>query len=294
MVGTLEDTLTKPNWMWYEEFAGSWMHNPPGSRQRSFSLPTWTNVAHYPLGENDPELQDIKATVSEYTWNRRYAAIPTGVNNPVFPRMYEPGIEVELLTPPDDDTYFMGGGIGVDYGSTWEHPSAVVAVSLDNHDRYWVREAWKGVRVRYNEIADMVDIFKQKYDITDGCVDPNQHVLADMLNFSVASGGRSGDGLPTETRFRYANELLDEHRLFFDIMGPNVREVWGSMKLMGHMIDKRGQRRYARPLNDDLGQALMYAIEGIKNDPGPPVPLVLGQGYAGYTVLPKDSNRGRA
>lgn len=625
MGGTLEADLNKPHWIWYEDLAREWALNPEGSRERSFSIPTWSNKAIFPLGLADPEIQVIKSKISQYDWDRKYAGIPTGVSNPVFKLLHEEGGS-EFLREPELHLEWVGGAIGVDYGcvplntemltregfkpydelvvgeevavfdpttdrlawgplqaktyyptaplvrieqkgfhftctpdhawavststfpvkkwlrgphssrqfptapvrqvevrrkplnelskwaeilvaapldasdaldcspaeaavlgwlvtdgwmqgawwegkfsailcqknhvdevlrdldesglpyseqkvdkngvrrwrltsgptrelfsrigyrgketlvslvlrmssaqrermldammlaeghgriftqnegpvleafeiaqtlqgnrlnqervhvgawttdkvckrvsvssvkhahprkvipdgygpvwcpttntgfwvarqsgqititgnTTWEHPSAIVVVTVDNYQRLWVREAWKGYRVGTEEIRSMVEVFKDYYDIQDGCVDPNQAVLADILGFAVALGGASG-GKPTEMRFNLANELLENRGLYFDLNGPNVREVLASMKIMGRTAGVGGRLRYARPLDDDLGQALMYAIEFLRTDqtanqqPIDVVPFVLKESYA--TEWPSKENKGRA
>lgn len=274
MAGTLESDLSKPRWQWYEDLANDWADHDETSRQRSFTLPTWTNTIDYPEGLADPELQHIKSTISEYSWNRKYAGIPTGVSNPVFPMIWEMSTD-ELLRVPPEGTRFVDGAIGVDYGTTWEHPSAVVVIGVDEHDNYWVREGWQGFRVGINVIQDVVDTMKHNYRLWQGMVDPNQAVLGDLLRFQVAAGGATG-GQPTEMRFKLANELLESRRFYFDIEGPCTRDVLASMRLMGHIVDARGQRRYARPLGDDFGQAAMYAIEQLRTSHTTPIPVTLG------------------
>lgn len=295
MGGTLEADLSKPHWQWYEDKANDWFDNGPEDRQRSFTLPTWANLVDYPLGENDPELQHIKATSPEYVWNRRYAGLPTGVQDPVFPFLWSPRIKEDLFRVPEDWTEFAGGAIGVDVGFTLEHPSAIVAVNWDNYGRLWVRECWKGFRVGVRVIQDVVDSFKEKYDIWDGCCDPNQSAVADMLGFAVASGGAAG-GIPSSTRFRLANELLESYGLMFDEEGPLMDELWASLRSMGYVNRKNGKRTYERPLGDDLGQALMYAIELLRTDPFP-ADMTLSMGRTSIRNLGEQRqyvSRGRA
>lgn len=294
MVGTLEDSTTKTRWQWYEDLAVEWANNTDKDSERSFTLPTWSNTTLYPDGPNDPEMMRLKAKLPEYTWNRRYMGIPMGVNNPAFPSLWEPGAANMLLTSPAPDLYWVDGAIGVDYGKTVEHPSTVVVILQASDGTYWVREGWRGYRVRYTEIQSIVESFKERYDVFRGCCDPNQTVLADMLNFSLASGGRAGGGQPTLNRFNMVNTLLWDQRLFFDINGIQVREIWASMKSMGMLSDGRGKVKYERPLDDDLGQAVCYAVEVLQADPGPPVPIDVGAVRLdnGITYIPPTRNGG--
>lgn len=290
MIGTLEDGQATPRWQWFEDLASDWLHNPPDSRERSAILPTWTNKAIFPLGLDDPELQAARSKTSEYLWNRMYGGIPEGVNNPVFPLLLEHGGQ-SLLTQPDHQTYFTDGAIGVDYGRTFEHPSAAVVVAVDNYERFWVREAWKGIRAGPDEIESVVKAMMHNHNIFRGCVDPNQGYMGDRLGFTIATGGTGGGGRPSEMRFSLANELIESQRFFFDIMGPNVREVYSSMRRLGRNVNAKGQLIYDRPLEDDLAQATMYAVEELRGSPGLPIPLDVGTVNFRSQIVPGSSGR---
>lgn len=263
MGGTLEDDVRKPRWRWYEDLAVEWMNNPPGSNERAFSIPTWSNKAIYPLGEADPYLVMAREKVGDYRYARMYGGRPEGVENPCFPLMWEAGAMDEFFTLPEEDVVFRGGAIGVDYGRTWEHPSAVVAISEDQYGRYWVREGWKGYKVPTETIEDIVDSFKENYRIWQGAVDPNQGVLGDILGFEIAAGGSSG-GRPTHNRISMTNALLENRALYFDASGPLVQDVWASMRSVQWIANNRGEIRYERPLDDDLAQCVMYAVECLR------------------------------
>lgn len=262
MCGTLEDDTAKPRWAWYEAKAVEWSKNPPGSLERSFTVPSWTNRFLYPKGLEEPELINIKSTVSEYKWNRMYAGIPQGVEHPVFPFLWEPSAMDEFMIPCDA-LYWEDGAIGVDYGRTFEHPSAIVVVSEDNYGRYWIREAWEGIRADYTEILSVVEALKDRYGIYQGCVDPNQNILAEMCNFQLALGGGAG-GKPSEMRFSLVNGVLENRSLFFDAEGNNVDKVWKSMRMCSRTPNQRGELLYNRPLGDDLAQACAYAFETLR------------------------------
>lgn len=266
MGGTLEDDIATPRWKWYEDLAVDWRDHVEGDRERSFSVPTWSNRVLYPQGIADPELQVIRTKTAEYTWNRKYGGIPEGVDNPLFPVMHEPGASAEFLTLPEDHLEFDAmGAIGVDYGTTFEHPSAVVVIAHDMYDRYWIREGWKGIKVDPTEIEDIVDAFKFNHGVYQICTDPLQDFMAGTLGGVSASKGAG----TTEFRFSLVNGLLENRRLFFDLNGPLVREVWSSMRSLRRVAKTRGGRLvYERPLGDDLAQCVAYAIELIRGGGG--------------------------
>lgn len=264
MGGTLEDGTGKPRWQWYEDFILDAVNNPAASRERAFILPSWTNKKLFPLGEHDPELDDIRSRVGEYQFQRRYGGRPTGVENPCFPLLWEHGVDNELFIAPEPDVRFLGGAIGVDYGRTFEHPSAVVALSEDNYGRYWVREVWLGYRSDVSEIQGVVESMQYNYGIWQGCCDPNQAVLANILGYDVAAGGSAGGGKPTEMRISLLNGLLEKNLLYFDLYGTNVREAWASLRLCRRVPNAKEQLIYERPLGDDAAQAVMYAVEKLR------------------------------
>lgn len=281
MVGTLEDSLTKPRWAWYEDLAVEWRDHTDADRQRSFTLPTYKNRALFPLGEDDPEIQQIKATIPDYKWKRMYLGIPQGVDNPVFESMWVDGAKNFYIRQLPEDIAFNGGANGVDYGRTWEHPSTVVVINQATDGTYWVRKAWSGTKVRKSTIIDVCRAAETEFDIWQGCVDPNQAGLAEDLNYHLALGGRSGGGQPTVNRFMMVNELLDNQALFFDIEGEGILDLWASMRAMGYVKDTKGRKRYDRPLGDDLGQALCYAVESLRGQPLEPL-LPIDAGVATF------------
>ena len=273
MGGTLEDD-DKPRWQWYEDLAVEWSTHVEGQRERSFTLPTWTNRAIYPLGLDDPELQVIRSKTSDYIWRRKYGGQPEGMQNPCFPLLWEPYASNDLLLFPEYDTNWVGGAIGVDYGRTFEHPSASVVLRQDDRDRVWVSAGWKGIRADPTVIESVVSAQKQNFDIWQGEVDPNQGYMGDRLGFAVAPGGPGS----TEMRISLTNGLLENRRLYFDLNGPLVREVWSSMRSLRRIVTGRGKLVYERPLGDDLAQCVMYGVELLRSPMQLSGPLLIDAG----------------
>lgn len=76
--GTLENGS-----QWYSDLWKRWQaDNPEGGA--SFSIPTWSNLAIFPGGRNDPEILALEATLPEDLFNERYGAIPTKRTGLVF------------------------------------------------------------------------------------------------------------------------------------------------------------------------------------------------------------------
>lgn len=84
----------KGGWLWGSgTFEGStgWLpllwrrwqaDNPEGGR--SYSCPTWTNAWKFPGGEQDPEIQRLKALYPPYRFQERFGAVPCAPAGTVF------------------------------------------------------------------------------------------------------------------------------------------------------------------------------------------------------------------
>lgn len=288
-----EEGTLRPRWQWYEDFATEWLHNPPGARQRAFCIPTWTNRVIFPLGLDDPELQARKAMLSDYTWKRRYGGMPEGVDNPIFRTLHEPEWEHGLHLVVPDELQFTGGAIGVDYGTRKDHPSAVVAISQAHDGSYWVRAAWKGFHADPREIASVCTRYEEAYDIWQGCCDPNQNFMAETLGYATARGGMAERGSrPTEMRFALVNGLLESRELYFDLYGENMREVIASMRSMRWVMDSRGGFHYERPIGDDVGMAVCYAIELLRGESLVEIPQLSAGSMRFSFTSANDNHRG--
>lgn len=108
--GTIEDGES-----WYEDLYIRWQgSNPLGAR--SWSLPTWSNIAVYPGGRDDPAIKILEAETPEDIFLERYAAVPRRKYGRVLPEFemelhvrelqYDPTEgPVELAIDPGKHTY---------------------------------------------------------------------------------------------------------------------------------------------------------------------------------------------
>lgn len=116
--GTLEPREGRSALPWYGDTLKRWK-NPNTDGARSFSIPTWSNLAKFPGGWNDPAIQDEyrfhrERDSLDYFWER-YGAEPrksTGLVIPEFDytehvRILEanPDIPVELWIDPGKNAY---------------------------------------------------------------------------------------------------------------------------------------------------------------------------------------------
>jgi hypothetical protein len=88
--GTLEKGLP-----WYASLLRKWQGgNPEGGK--SFSLPSWSNTAVFPLGLDDPELKSLKATYPHDLFMERFGAEAHTQHGLVIPE-FNPAVHVRNL-----------------------------------------------------------------------------------------------------------------------------------------------------------------------------------------------------
>ncbi|XUX01218.1 MAG: hypothetical protein TUN42_04310 [Dehalogenimonas sp.] len=148
MTGTFESSLG-----WYPE-----MYNrgqaPNEDGIVSFSLPTWSNLATFPGGRNDPEILALERA-SSYEWfMERYGGVPCPPKGLIFPEFkmslhvgtgglfdYDPALPVYLAVDPG-----------------YQHAYAVLAVQFRDQTAYVIDEIYERGLVT----NEMVTVAKQR------------------------------------------------------------------------------------------------------------------------------------
>lgn len=69
---------------WYEALLWLPGQDPAEEWVESWRFPTWENSALFPLGIDDPEIQKIKRTVSEFHWLQEYCAEFTALEGRIY------------------------------------------------------------------------------------------------------------------------------------------------------------------------------------------------------------------
>ena len=143
------------------------------------------NPAYYDdAGNVTPAGEAYLATLTSLTGPRRerwLLGLWTGVEDACYP-MFDRSLHVRPLEP---GLYFKATIIGEDYGAA--HKCAVVALSIDQHGRRWVRECWQKPDTDEGKSLNLtVSQFKERYGTHRGRGDPNQKYLNDRHGFSTA------------------------------------------------------------------------------------------------------------
>jgi len=137
--GTFEGSLG-----WYAALWTAWQgDNMDGGR--SFSIPTWSNLAIYPGGRDDPEIKALEATYPKDVFQERFGAVPCKPSTLVFkefdvavhvrPCPFDPQLEVQLWIDPG-------------YAGAY----AVLAVQMHGDDVWVIDEVYERGMVVYDII----------------------------------------------------------------------------------------------------------------------------------------------
>lgn len=294
--GTVEDDEGHAQWAWYQETARQWLDQPT-SRHQAWCLPSWENPMFYsclPWVEDDPELgrsycpdgnhgeahghrqhpviRQWEDNFDGFTFARRIAAIPTGVQYAVYPQTNEKAL-LQPISQVARLGFFTSAG-GVDYGTTTDHPSALVVVQLTNDPRdaqvsfvgprgiAWVREC-----ITLHDNGDTFTLQKARKELSERwkCyrwnVDPRERFMAKNWEGEATTYSESG----REARVGLVTARLNLSKLMFDMSGPGVSDLYEEMKRVHRRKTKDGQLKYVR-LGDDRTAALEDAIEALDGE----------------------------
>lgn len=290
----MEDDLTHNDWAWYLEDAMEWQENPTRHRQ-SFSLPSWANLYlygdcrrmladdpelaewcpdlnHPHSGEDHPIIRREKQQLDPYTFARKVAAIPTGVQYQAYPQATE--FESDLLRPMTFEEYelpVITSAGGIDYGTI--HPTVITAVQVlpDPRDQQvsfvgpkgiaWVREAWYNEGKQsgdYDLLARARQAMATRYSIYRWMTDPNERYMAKSFQgeqTSYAEGARSA-------RMGLVSTRLNLGKLKFDLNGPGVKRLLTDLQKVHYHKTRSGKLELVRE-GEDGPASLEDAIEMI-------------------------------
>ena len=142
MSGTFEDSNN-----WYAERFKKWLGG--WGENKSFSLPTWSNLVKYPGGYDDPEIVKLRREFPPDLFMERFGAIPHKPHTLIFPEFeygihvgeeveYDPGLPVELAIDPGyDPGYYHVSAMQVRKGDGVKEEVWVVD---EIHVRRWTAE----------------------------------------------------------------------------------------------------------------------------------------------------------
>lgn len=101
---------------WYAELWHRWQGSNPEDG-KSFSIPTWSNLKHYPGGRDDPKIKEAEAILDPDVFHERFGGIPRKPSGLVFKKfdrsvhlaplaeLFDEAQPVELWIDPATHTY---------------------------------------------------------------------------------------------------------------------------------------------------------------------------------------------
>lgn len=290
--GTLEDDEGHQQWAWYQESAQAWQDEPT-TENTAFSLPSWSNLKLYgdcrPYIEKTPEIANWcpdglhphsgrdhpiirreERILSPYIFQRKIAAVPTGVQFQVYPQTVERPELLRHMTGEDLSRPVLASAGGVDYGTV--HPSAIVVVQLlpDERDSQvsfvgpkgvaWVRECWFADQDPgdYDNLNRARKLLSERYKVWNWITDPNERYMAKSWQGQQVSYSQAS----REARIGLVSTRLNLGKLCFDLAGPGVRDLFLEMQRVHRRKTRDGQLVLVRE-GDDRTAALEDAIHGL-------------------------------
>jgi hypothetical protein len=275
--GTLENDAAKPQYVWYGQLGREWLDNPTPDGM-AFSLPTWANLAIHPEGRNSPGIVAEEKRWLEagkaFTFNRRIAGIPDGVQYPVYD-----DVQVGDWGAGDvREWQFIRSrnAGGHDWGTTDHHPSTLVPVQVSANNIVVVRDYWDGLGAPITEIESRRHLMSQRWNIPKSRwgFDPMLKQSAQLLGVQAVATGKGA----RQRRVGLVETRLKERRILFDMdvlegdtpdecqRKERVRRLFHQMQRV-HYIKKEipgeGEVFVYNRSDDDGAAALEDAIEVI-------------------------------
>lgn len=294
--GTIEDEEGHPQWAWYPELGERWLNGGQceivdqhdcSKEHNALSLPSWANITVFPGGRSDPEVirnerELFNFTGSHFTFNRRFAGIPTGIQFQVYSvldtrdfRVSMPEFE-DLLGIP---ARAVAGYGGIDFGDV--HPSSITVGHLyhdprDDDPRFvgprgilLVRENWFNDTDPGNtaKLHEARKTFTQRYKVYRWATDPNERYMANDTGAEAVSGSRRS----REYRISLVNTRLALGKLYYLRDAPGIDSLYREQSKVHRRKQNDGQLTIVRLL-DDRTASLEDLVELIDGKPRLRVP----------------------
>ena len=143
--------------------------------------------------------------------------------------------------------------LGVDWGTTTAHQSAMAVVHLLANGYVIVRAAWHSPKGDTEELKGAAQGFRGSYGGTNAYLDRSQWSLKGHLS-AVGYDTWKGES-SVELRIGTLKTLLAQKRIIFDLNGPGVGDLYSALE--GYSKNEAGA---IIEKNDDLVDAFLYAL----------------------------------
>lgn len=176
-------------------FEGLWLmgQDPRFENFESWRFPTWTNSAMFPLGIDDPNIQDIKRKSTEFHWLQEYCAEFAAIEGRIYP-MFDRKIHVgEYKYNPRWKNFQV-----FDFG--FNDPFVCLDIQVDPSDNVYV---WREYQVKQKTttehgVALMSRNNPPHFKVDGRFADPRDPDAIRTLNFVLSGAHTIGRTLPVE------------------------------------------------------------------------------------------------
>lgn len=165
-----------------------------------------------------------------------------------------------------EETKFVKGALGVDWGTSSVHQTVVVAAQKRADGVVIVRGAWSSSKGSSRELLDKAREFRNNYGIRAAWIDRSQSSLRDQFEWQLGMNAYKGES-NVEYRISALLTLIDTGNILFDENGPGMTELW-------HQLTSYARDDSQRIIEkaDDYVDACLYALcalyEPSKSGPG--------------------------
>ena len=151
--------------------------------------------------------------------------------------------------------------LGVDWGTTQQHQSAMVLASKAADGRVFIRACWMSPTGSSDEMFKKAKEWKLEFGFRNAWVDPQQSALVDSFKFQAGIAAFKGNRW-VELRIGSLLTLLDTNAFYIDKDGTNVSTLWN--QLTSYARDEGGK---VIEKADDLVDACLYALSALEDAP---------------------------
>ena len=232
----------------------------------AWQYPTWDNP-FIPEGEIDASRRDM----ADEDFDQEYGASFTAVGGAIFKGLS--GNRPFFLRSMPANIELARSGVGMDWGTTKQHQSAVVAGGRMASGTVWIRSAWLSESGSSDEWREEAVRCKRDYGANFARVDRSQSSELDRI---AAKGFQADRGTAdVATRIGEMISLVRRKAIFFDSAGPGVVALYN--RLCAYHRDEEG--KVVEEEDDDV-DAVCYLVSELVNPRHIEYPAKVKSAYA--------------
>lgn len=232
---------------------------PEMTDYQSWRHPTWTNLARYPGGYDDPEMVRTRAVASEYHWLQEYAAEFTAFEGKIYPDFNQDHHVRRIEYNPAWLNY-----LAFDFG--WAAPFVCLDIMVDPSDNVYV---WREYQVRHRTTYEHGQLLRSRanprgYHVSGMFADP--HGADEIATLRLLLGHIEAPVVPwshgVEAITRWLKLQPDGKPKLF--IAPECTELIRQMEMLRAIDEKEGKNpKEGQHDYDDHGpDALRYFFAG--------------------------------